>query len=148
GKSNHDLSPEASYVDLNRAGVPLLEIVGAPDLRSPQEAYDCFKALHHLVTYLGICDGNMEEGSLRCDANVSVRRAGEAAFGTRGEVKTLTSSRFPRQAREFEIDRHIGLREGGEPLPQEPRGWDADHGVTRPQRSKEAAMDYRHFPEP
>jgi aspartyl-tRNA(Asn)/glutamyl-tRNA(Gln) amidotransferase subunit B len=148
GKSLHDLDPEHSYVDLNRAGVPLLEIVGAPDLRSPQEAYDCFKALHHLVTYLDICDGNMEEGSLRCDANVSVRRAGETAFGTRVEVKNLNSFRFLRQALDFEIARQIDLLEQGGSVVQETRGWDADQGETRGQRSKEAAMDYRHFPEP
>jgi len=148
GKSSHELSETASHVDLNRAGVPLLEIVGGPDLRSPQEAYDYLKAMHHLVTYLGICDGNMEEGSLRCDANVSVRREGESAYGTRVEVKNLNSFRNVKLALEYEIERQIGLVERGEAFGQETRGWDADRGETRPQRSKEAAMDYRYFPEP
>ncbi|MBP1627831.1 MAG: gatB [Holophagaceae bacterium] len=148
GKSSHELSEAASHVDLNRAGVPLLEIVGGPDLRSPQEAYDYLKTMHHLVTYLGICDGNMEEGSLRCDANVSVRREGESAYGTRVEVKNLNSFRNVRLALEYEIERQIGLVERGEAFAQETRGWDADKGETRPQRSKEAAMDYRYFPEP
>lgn len=148
GKSIHDLSPDHTYVDLNRAGVPLLEIVGKPDLRSSQEAYDYLKAMHHLVTYLGICDGNMEEGSFRVDANISVRRAGESAYGTRVEVKNLNSFRFVKQALEYEIDRHIEMVERGETFGQETRGWDAQAGVTKPQRSKEAAMDYRYFPEP
>ncbi|MBK8791684.1 MAG: Asp-tRNA(Asn)/Glu-tRNA(Gln) amidotransferase subunit GatB [Holophaga sp.] len=148
GKSSHDLDPDHSLVDLNRAGVPLLEIVGGPDLRSPQEASDYLKAIHHLVMYLGICDGNMDEGSLRCDANISVRRRGETKLGTRVEVKNLNSFRFLRQALEFEIDRQIELVESGQPFSQETRGWDAQAGVTRSQRSKEAAMDYRHFPEP
>jgi aspartyl-tRNA(Asn)/glutamyl-tRNA(Gln) amidotransferase subunit B len=148
GKSAHDLNDLGSHVDLNRAGVPLLEIVGAPDLRSPQEAYDYLKALHRLVTFLGICDGNLEEGSFRCDANVSVRRRGAAAFGTRIEVKNLNSFRFVKQALEYEISRQIAMVERGESFTQETRGWDADKGETRSQRSKEAAMDYRHFPEP
>jgi aspartyl-tRNA(Asn)/glutamyl-tRNA(Gln) amidotransferase subunit B len=147
GKSSHDLAPGHSYVDLNRAGVPLLEIVGAPDLRSGQEAYDCLKALHRLVTFLGICDGNMEEGSLRCDANVSVHRPGEP-LGTRVEVKNINSFRFVRMALDYEIDRQVDLALRGESFPPETRGWDGDHGVTRSQRGKEAAMDYRHFPEP
>ncbi len=148
GKSNHDLSDKASYVDLNRAGVPLLEIVGGPDLRSANEAFDYLKALHRLVVFLGICDGNMEEGSFRCDANVSVRRAGVEAFGTRVEVKNLNSFRHVKLAIEHEINRHIALIEKGESFTQETRGWDADRGETKPQRSKEAAMDYRFFPEP
>lgn len=148
GKSSHELSETSSHVDLNRAGVPLLEIVGGPDLRSPQEAYDYLKTMHHLVTYLGICDGNMEEGSLRCDANVSVRREGETTFGTRVEVKNLNSFRNVKLALEYEIERQIGLVERGEAFEQETRGWDADKGETRSQRSKEAAMDYRYFPEP
>ncbi|HJU83943.1 MAG TPA: Asp-tRNA(Asn)/Glu-tRNA(Gln) amidotransferase subunit GatB [Holophagaceae bacterium] len=148
GKSHHGMSRSASAVDLNRAGVPLLEIVGGPDLRSPQEAFEALRALHQLVTWLGICDGNMEEGSLRCDANVSVRRAGAPDFGTRVEVKNLNSFRFVRQALAFEIDRHIALVEQGETPSAETRGWDPDAGETRPQRSKEAALDYRYFPEP
>lgn len=147
GKSHHDLDGKASHVDLNRAGVPLLEIVGAPDLRSPQEASDYLKAMHRLVVALGICDGNMEEGSFRCDANVSVRRPGEA-FGTRVEVKNLNSFRFVRQALEHEIDRHGALLDGGGSVLMETRGWDATTGETRAQRTKEAAMDYRYFPEP
>jgi aspartyl-tRNA(Asn)/glutamyl-tRNA(Gln) amidotransferase subunit B len=148
GKSIHDLDPKHSLVDLNRAGVPLLEIVGAPDLRSAQEASDYLKTLHHLVTYLGISDGSMEEGSFRCDANVSVRAFGEEAFGTRVEVKNLNSFRHVRQALDYEIQRQIGLRKMGETLALETRGWDAAAGVTRSQRDKEGAQDYRYFPEP
>jgi aspartyl-tRNA(Asn)/glutamyl-tRNA(Gln) amidotransferase subunit B len=147
GKSNHELGPNTSHVDLNRAGVPLLEIVGAPDLRSGQEAYDYLKALHRLVTFLGICDGNLEEGSFRCDANVSVRRPGQP-LGTRVEVKNLNSFRFVKLALDHEIERQVALLERGASFHQETRGWDAEKGVTRSQRSKEAAMDYRFFPEP
>ena len=148
GKSSHDWSATASFVDLNRAGVPLLEIVGAPDLRSPQEASDCLKALHRLVVFLGICDGNLEEGSFRCDANVSLRPVGATAFGTRVEVKNLNSFRFVKQALAFEIVRQGDLLARGESVAQETRGWDAAAGETRAQRTKEAAMDYRYFPEP
>jgi aspartyl-tRNA(Asn)/glutamyl-tRNA(Gln) amidotransferase subunit B len=146
GKSSH--VGEVSLVDLNRAGVPLLEIVGRPDLRSPQEASDYLKALHWLVTFLGICDGNMEEGSFRCDANISVRPVGQKAFGTRVEVKNINSFRNVKLALEHELQRQIGLLERGEFFEQETRGWDATTGETRAQRSKEAAMDYRYFPEP
>ena len=148
GKSCHDLGPGQTHVDLNRAGVPLVEIVGAPDLRSAQEAYDYLKALHRLVTFLGICDGNLEEGSFRCDANVSVRRKGDPAFGTRVEVKNINSFRFVKLALEYELTRQVALVAKGETFQQETRGWDADKGETRSQRTKEAAMDYRHFPEP
>ncbi len=148
GKSHHDLDDTSSHVDLNRAGVPLLEIVGAPDLRSAQEASDYLKALHRLVVALGICDGNMEEGSFRCDANVSLRPAGGTAFGTRVEVKNLNSFRFIRQALDYELGRQAALLERGEPVAMETRGWDAAAGETRGQRTKEAAMDYRYFPEP
>jgi aspartyl-tRNA(Asn)/glutamyl-tRNA(Gln) amidotransferase subunit B len=148
GKSHHDLDGAFSHVDLNRAGVPLLEVVGAPDLRSPQEASDYMKALHRLVVGLGICDGNMEEGSLRCDANVSVKRKGASALGTRVEVKNLNSFRFVRQSLEYEIARQTVLLEAGESVRMETRGWDAAQGETRGQRTKEAAMDYRYFPEP
>jgi len=148
GKSHHDLGGDRSHVDLNRAGVPLLEIVGAPDLRSAQEASDYLKTLHRLVVALGICDGNLEEGSFRCDANVSLRSPGASAFGTRVEVKNLNSFRFVRQALEFEMDRQAALLEAGEAVPMETRGWDAAAGETRSQRTKEAAMDYRYFPEP
>jgi aspartyl-tRNA(Asn)/glutamyl-tRNA(Gln) amidotransferase subunit B len=147
GKSSHEMNPAHTCVDLNRAGVPLLEIVGAPDLRSAQEASDYLKTVHRLVTFLGICDGNLEEGSFRCDANVSVRRPGEP-FGTRVEVKNLNSFRFVRQALDFEIARQAALLERGETFRQETRGWDADRGETRSQRSKEADQDYRYFPEP
>ena len=148
GKSSHELSGSATYIDLNRAGVPLLEIVGGPDLRSANEAYDYLKALHRLVVFLGICDGNMEEGSFRCDANVSVRRVGEEAFGTRVEVKNLNSFRNVKLAIDYEASRHIAMLENGETFTQETRGWDADRAETKTQRSKEAAMDYRFFPEP
>jgi aspartyl-tRNA(Asn)/glutamyl-tRNA(Gln) amidotransferase subunit B len=148
GKSHHDLDGKASHVDLNRAGVPLLEIVGAPDLRSAQEASDYLKALHRLVVALGICDGNMDEGSFRCDANVSLRKSGEAAFGTRVEVKNLNSFRFVRQALEHEIGRQAALLDQDAIVKMETRGWDAALGQTRGQRTKEAAMDYRYFPEP
>ena len=146
GKSNHDLG-DNTYVDLNRAGVPLLEIVGAPDLRSGQEAYDYLKALHRLVTFLGICDGNLEEGSFRCDANVSVREPG-GPLGTRVEVKNINSFRFVKLALDHELERQAALLARGETFEQETRGWDAERGVTRSQRSKEAAQDYRYFPEP
>jgi aspartyl-tRNA(Asn)/glutamyl-tRNA(Gln) amidotransferase subunit B len=147
GKSNHDMGGHDSYMDLNRAGVPLLEIVGAPDLRSGQEAYDYLKAVHRLVTFLGICDGNLEEGSMRCDANVSVRRIG-APMGTRVEVKNINSFRFVRMALDYEIERQLALLAKGETFRQETRGWDAAKGETRSQRSKEADQDYRYFPEP
>ncbi len=147
GKSNHDPVSGCSFVDLNRAGVPLLEIVGAPHLRSGQEAYDYLKAVHRLVTFLGICDGNLEEGSMRCDANVSVHRPGDP-LGTRVEVKNINSFRFVRQALDFEIGRQVALAEQGQGFPPETRGWDASTGETRSLRGKEAAMDYRYFPEP
>ncbi|HEX4845061.1 MAG TPA: Asp-tRNA(Asn)/Glu-tRNA(Gln) amidotransferase subunit GatB [Geothrix sp.] len=148
GKSSHDQRPDATLVDLNRAGVPLLEVVGAPDLRSPQEASDFMKALHRLVVFLGVCDGNLEEGSFRCDANVSLRRQGEPGFGTRVEVKNLNSYRFVKQALAHEIQRQGALLAAGGTVAQETRGWDAGAGETRAQRSKEAATDYRYFPEP
>ena len=148
GKSQHDAGSRDSRVDLNRAGVPLLEVVGAPDLRSAQEASDFMRALHRLVVALGICEGNLEEGHFRCDANVSLRPAGAAAFGTRVEVKNLNSFRFLRQALAFEVARQADLLEGGGAVVPETRGWDAAAGETRSQRSKEEAMDYRFFPEP
>jgi aspartyl-tRNA(Asn)/glutamyl-tRNA(Gln) amidotransferase subunit B len=148
GKSSHDQGRDRTLVDLNRAGVPLLEVVGAPDLRSPQEASDFLKALHRLTVFLGVSDGNLEEGSFRCDANVSLRRPGSPAFGTRVEVKNLNSFRFVKQALVHEIERQGALLGRGEAVTQETRGWDAEAGETRAQRSKEAAMDYRYFPEP
>lgn len=148
GKSAHASEGGRSEVDLNRAGVPLVEIVGAPDLRSPQEAYDYLKALHQLVTWIGVCDGNMEEGSFRCDANVSVRRRGETAYGTRVEVKNLNSFRFVKQALAFEVARHARALESGEAILAETRGFDPGAGETKVQRLKEGATDYRTFPEP
>ncbi|WP_026852425.1 Asp-tRNA(Asn)/Glu-tRNA(Gln) amidotransferase subunit GatB [Geothrix fermentans] len=148
GKSLHDQRPDATLVDLNRAGVPLLEIVGSPDLRSPQEASDYLKALHRLVVFLGVGEGNLEEGGFRCDANVSLRPRDQEAFGTRVEVKNLNSFRFVKQALAFEIGRQAALLEAGGAVAQETRGWDAEVGETRSQRTKEAAMDYRYFPEP
>lgn len=146
GKSTHEHAQEHSLVDLNRAGVPLLEVVGRPDLRSPQEASDFLKALHHLVTYLKVSDGNMEEGNLRCDANVSIRSKGSATFGTRVEIKNLNSFRYVRQALEYEIQRQCECLERGVQVLPETRGWDGIQTVV--QRSKEGAMDYRYFPEP
>ena len=148
GKSHHDLQPGATLVDLNRAGVPLVEIVGEPDLRSPLEAMSYLQALHRVVVFLGICDGNLEEGSFRCDANLSLRPAGAAAFGTRVEIKNLNSFNNVRRALAFEMERHRALLEAGQAVVAETRGWDADRGETRVQRAKERAHDYRFFPEP
>ena len=147
GKSIHDLDPD-TLVDVNRCGVPLIEIVSEPDIRSPREAYLTLSAIHQLVTYLGICDGNMEEGSLRCDANVSIRRKGETTLGTKTEVKNMNSFRNLERALEYEIDRQIGLIEDGGHVVQETLLWDADRNVALPMRSKEEAHDYRYFPEP
>ncbi|NOX36821.1 MAG: Asp-tRNA(Asn)/Glu-tRNA(Gln) amidotransferase subunit GatB [Calditrichaeota bacterium] len=150
GKSIHDpvLAGEDTLVDLNRCGVPLIEIVSAPDLRSPQEAYAYLVRLKQLVTYLGICDGNMEEGSLRCDANVSVRPVGSTEFGVKTEVKNMNSFRNVERALTFEINRQIQLLESGGEVVQETLLWDAHAGEARPMRSKEEAHDYRYFPEP
>ena len=146
GKTTHEKS--RSLIDFNRSGVPLLEIVGRPDLRSPQEAYSFLKALHRLVTALGICDGSMEEGSFRCDANISLRPRGQASFGTRVEIKNLNSFRFVRQALEYEARRHEALLEAGSAPLQETRGWDSDKGQTWALRDKAEALDYRYIPEP
>ena len=148
GKNLHEGSATGTLVDLNRAGVPLLEVVGEPDLRSPQEAADFLKTLHRLVTFLGICDGNLEEGSFRCDANLSVRLKGTETLGTRVEIKNLNSFNFVKRALAYEADRQVAVLEGGGSLEPETRGWDAELGETRAQRSKEAALDYRYFPEP
>ncbi|MDQ2961863.1 MAG: Asp-tRNA(Asn)/Glu-tRNA(Gln) amidotransferase subunit GatB [Pseudomonadota bacterium] len=152
GKSLHEgLSPTASGmtgIDLNRAGTPLLEIVSEPDMRSAEEAIAYAKTLHTLVRWIGICDGNMQEGSFRCDANVSVRKAGEAKLGTRCEIKNLNSFRFLQQAIEFEIRRQIELIEDGGTVVQETRLYDPDRGETRSMRTKEDAQDYRYFPDP
>ena len=151
GKLKHGETPETasfSYVDFNRTGVPLVEIVGGPDIRSPQEAGDYLRKLRALLQYLEICTGNMEEGSFRCDANVSVRPKGQKEFGTRTEVKNMNSFRHVEKALEYEIKRQIGVLEGGEEVVQETRLWDPNQGVTVSMRSKEEAHDYRYFPDP
>ena len=147
GKSLHDQHPSLTYVDLNRAGVALMEIVSEPDLRSAEEAAIYLRKLRSILRYLGTCDGNMEEGSLRCDCNVSVRRAGEP-YGTRCEIKNLNSIRYVMQAIEYEARRQIEVLEGGGTIEQQTRLFDAGRGVTRPMRSKEEAHDYRYFPDP
>jgi aspartyl-tRNA(Asn)/glutamyl-tRNA(Gln) amidotransferase subunit B len=148
GKSIHGLSGDESLVDLNRSGVPLIEIVSEPDIRTPQEAFDYLTRLKQLVVYLGICDGNMEEGSLRCDANVSVRLKGAEKFGTKCEVKNLNSFRNVSDALEYEIKRQIELVEGGGTVIHQTMTFDAKQKKTTPMRSKEEAHDYRYFPEP
>jgi len=135
-------------VDLNRAGVPLIEIVSDPDLRSADEAVEYLKALRDVLVYLGVNDGNLEEGSFRCDANVSVMRKGATAYGQRVELKNINSFRFIKQAIEYEISRHVDVLESGGKIEQETRLFDSSKGVTRPMRSKEEAHDYRYFPEP
>jgi aspartyl-tRNA(Asn)/glutamyl-tRNA(Gln) amidotransferase subunit B len=139
---------EQTGIDLNRAGTPLLEIVSEPDLRSAEEAVAYAKTLHALVRWIGICDGNMQEGSFRCDANVSIRRAGEMKLGTRCEIKNLNSFRFLQHAIEFEIHRQVELIEDGGSVVQETRLYDPDRGETRSLRTKEDAQDYRYFPDP
>jgi aspartyl-tRNA(Asn)/glutamyl-tRNA(Gln) amidotransferase subunit B len=148
GKSLHEDFHGMSGIDLNRAGIPLLEIVSEPDMRSAAEAVAYAKALHSLVVWLGICDGNMQEGSFRCDANVSVRPAGDTRLGTRCEVKNLNSFRFLEKAIEFEARRQIELIEDGGTVVQETRLYDPDRDETRSMRTKEDAMDYRYFPDP
>jgi aspartyl-tRNA(Asn)/glutamyl-tRNA(Gln) amidotransferase subunit B len=148
GKSLHEDFHGLSGIDLNRAGTPLLEIVSEPDLRSAKEAVAYMKKIHTLVRYLEICDGNMQEGSFRCDANVSVRPLGQAEFGTRAEIKNLNSFRFVERAINYEIERQIDLIEGGGKVVQETRLYDPDRGETRSMRSKEEANDYRYFPDP
>jgi aspartyl-tRNA(Asn)/glutamyl-tRNA(Gln) amidotransferase subunit B len=148
GKSLHEGLGRMSGIDLNRAGTPLLEIVSEPDLRSAREAVAYMKKIHTLVRYLGICDGNMQEGSFRCDANVSVRRRGEPAYGTRCEIKNLNSFRFVERAINHEVERQVELVEGGGKVVQETRLYDPDRDETRPMRSKEEANDYRYFPDP
>jgi len=148
GKSLHESVAGQTGIDLNRAGTPLLEIVSAPDLRSAKEAVAYMKKVHQLVRYLGICDGNMQEGSFRCDANVSVRKAGSDRLGTRTESKNLNSFRFLERAILFEIDRQIEVLEAGGTVVQETRLYDPDRDETRPMRSKEEANDYRYFPDP
>jgi aspartyl-tRNA(Asn)/glutamyl-tRNA(Gln) amidotransferase subunit B len=148
GKSLHEDYQGMTGIDLNRAGTPLLEIVTEPDMRSAAEAVAYAKALHSLVTWLGICDGNMQEGSFRCDANVSVRPAGQQAYGTRCEIKNLNSFRFLEEAINYEVRRQIELIEDGGKVVQETRLYDPDRKETRSMRSKEDAQDYRYFPDP
>jgi aspartyl-tRNA(Asn)/glutamyl-tRNA(Gln) amidotransferase subunit B len=148
GKSLHEDYHGMTGIDLNRAGTPLLEIVTEPDMRSAAEAVAYAKALHALVTWLGVCDGNMKEGSFRCDANVSVRPAGQQEYGTRCEIKNLNSFRFLEDAINHEVRRQIGLIEDGGRVVQETRLYDPDRRETRPMRSKEDAQDYRYFPDP
>jgi len=148
GKSLHEDFHGLTGVDLNRAGTPLLEIVSEPDLRSAREAVAYMKKLHTLVRYLGICDGNMQEGSFRCDANVSVRPKGQEKFGTRAEIKNLNSFRFVERAIDYEVQRQIELIQDGGTVVQETRLYDPDQGETRSMRSKEEANDYRYFPDP
>jgi aspartyl-tRNA(Asn)/glutamyl-tRNA(Gln) amidotransferase subunit B len=148
GKSLHEGLGAMTGIDLNRAGTPLVEIVSEPDLRSAREAVAYMKKLHALVRYLGVCDGNMQEGSFRCDANVSVRPRGEETFGTRAEIKNLNSFRFVERAINFEVERQIDLLESGGQVVQETRLYDPDRDETRSMRSKEEANDYRYFPDP
>jgi aspartyl-tRNA(Asn)/glutamyl-tRNA(Gln) amidotransferase subunit B len=148
GKSLHEGLPGVTGVDLNRAGTPLVEIVSEPDLRSAKEAVAYMKKVHTLVRYLEICDGNMQEGSFRCDANVSVRKAGSEKLGTRAEIKNLNSFRFVERAINYEVERQIELLESGGQVVQETRLYDPDKGETRSMRSKEEANDYRYFPDP
>ncbi|HEX7969125.1 MAG TPA: Asp-tRNA(Asn)/Glu-tRNA(Gln) amidotransferase subunit GatB [Stellaceae bacterium] len=147
GKSLHDQHPSLTYVDLNRAGVALMEIVSEPDMRSAEEAGAYLKKLRSILRYLGTCDGNMEEGSLRCDCNVSVRKPG-APLGTRAEIKNVNSIRYVMQAIEHEARRQVEILEDGGTIRQETRLFDAGRGETRPMRSKEHAHDYRYFPDP
>ena len=148
GKSIHDIDPFNTLVDLNRAGVPLVEIVSEPDMRSSKEAYNYLTEIRKLVRYLDICDGNMEEGSLRCDANVSVMLKDAKEYGVRSEIKNLNSIRNVQRAIDFEIERQIEAVEKGEVLTQQTRNFNAVSGTTTAMRSKEAANDYRYFPEP
>ncbi|MCP3163112.1 Asp-tRNA(Asn)/Glu-tRNA(Gln) amidotransferase subunit GatB [Myxococcus qinghaiensis] len=148
GKSVHDAGGGQSLVDLNRAGVPLLEIVSEPDLRDADEAVEYLKALRDVLVYLGVNDGNLDEGSFRCDANVSVMPKGSSTYGQRCELKNLNSFRFVKQAIEYEISRQVDVIESGGKVDQETRLWDVNKGVSRSMRSKEDAHDYRYFPEP
>jgi aspartyl-tRNA(Asn)/glutamyl-tRNA(Gln) amidotransferase subunit B len=147
GKSLHDQHPDVTYIDLNRAGVALMEIVSRPDMRSSEEAAAFLRKMRAILRYLGTCDGNMEAGSMRADVNVSVRRPG-AALGTRCEIKNVNSMRFIAQAVEYEARRQIDILEAGGSIRQETRLFDSRNGETRPMRSKEEAYDYRYFPDP
>lgn len=148
GKSLHEDFQGQTGIDLNRAGTPLLEIVSEPDMRSPAEAVAYLRKLHSLVRYIGICDGNMQEGSFRCDANVSIRPRGQEELGTRTELKNINSFRFVERAMEYEIERQIDILEDGSSITQETRLYDSDKHETRSMRSKEEAHDYRYFPDP
>src|SRR3981189_2851693 len=151
GKSLQEVFPDAAEktaIDLNRTGVPLAEIVSEPDMRSPDEAYEYLTRLKEIILYTGVSDCNMEEGSLRCDANISVRPRGQKEFGTKTEVKNVNSFRFIKQALEYEIERHIGVIEAGGSITQETRLYNSHEGKTYGMRSKEQAHDYRYFPEP
>lgn len=148
GKSIHDQSPYSSYVDLNRCGIALMEIVSAPDLRSPKEAAEYVKKLRAILRYLGTCDGDMEKGSMRCDANVSVRKVGDTKLNNRCELKNLNSMRYIIKAIEYEAERQVEIYESGGKVDQETRLFDVDSGETRTMRSKEDARDYRYFPDP
>jgi len=148
GKLVHDEREPKSYVDLNRTGVPLMEIVSEPDIRSPEEADAYLKKLHAILRYLDICDGNMQEGSFRCDANISLRPVGQKEFGTRTELKNMNSFRNVQRALEYEIRRQRDLLLDGEAVVQETRLWDVDRNVTNSMRGKEEAHDYRYFPDP
>ena len=148
GKLVHDNHGNSSFVDLNRAGVPLVEIVSEPEISSAEEAVEYMKKIRSILRYIGVCDGNMEEGSLRCDANVSVRPRGSDKLGTKAEIKNVNSFRYVQKAIEFEIKRQIMLVENGEEVVQETRLFDSNKGVTFSMRSKEEAHDYRYFPDP
>lgn len=148
GKSIHDMHPEKSFIDLNRSGVALMEIVSKPDLRSPEEAGVYLRKLRSILRYLGTCDGNMEQGSMRCDANVSVRPLGSKQLRTRCEIKNVNSVRFVMQAIEYEAKRHVAVYEGGGDIAQQTLLFDSTKIETRPMRSKELAHDYRYFPDP
>ncbi len=146
GKTIH--KSDGSYVDLNRAGVPLLEMVSMPVMHSPQEASEYLRSIRKIVRYLGICDGNMEEGSMRCDANISIRPKGETKLGTKAELKNMNSFKHVEKALEYEIERQIAAVENGEKIVQETRLWDEKAGITKSMRSKEEAFEYRYFPDP
>ncbi|MCK4739893.1 MAG: Asp-tRNA(Asn)/Glu-tRNA(Gln) amidotransferase subunit GatB, partial [Deltaproteobacteria bacterium] len=149
GKLTHgEAGDDSSYVDLNRTGTGLIEIVSEPDMRTPEDASAYLKAIRDILLYLGICDGNMQEGSLRCDANISIRKKGVETLGTKAELKNMNSFKFIRDAIAYEIERQIGVVEGGDKVVQETRLFDVASGTTRTMRTKEDAHDYRYFPEP
>lgn len=148
GKNIHEGTGDYSFVDLNRAGVPLMEIVSEPDIRTPQEAVEYLKKLRTILRYIEVCDGNMEQGSLRCDANVSIRKKGQEEFGVKVELKNMNSFKFVEKALEYEIRRQIRVLEEGGKIIQETRLWNSSLGITESMRGKEEAHDYRYFPEP